>query len=90
VIVEWLMDVAASLWDWLLTSTPQEAEPPPWLLNNMGAINEVVTMGASVSYWVPIDVGMVVAVAVIGCWLFAMATHVVRLVISLFAGAGSV
>jgi hypothetical protein len=89
VIVEWFLGVLVSLVETLTSALP--AFPVPDWLSTLGSgIGSVITAAASMSYWLPFQVAIAVAVSWLACLAVAWGVKIVRIIGSfLTAGGGS-
>lgn len=88
-ILEWLMNLAASLWEALCGALP--ALPvPSWLSGGAAQVGSVMAKAAQLGNWVPFDVAGVVVASVVACLLAGVGVKVARIVASfLTVGGGS-
>ena len=88
-IVEWFLGVITTLLEAMIGALP-EFDVPGWLTSAGGAVAEVLSSAGAMSYWLPFDVLVPVAVTVLAAYAVGLAIKLARIVLSFFtAGGGS-
>lgn len=86
-IIEFLMTVAANVFDWLFSGLPPYT-PPDWLSGLSGAAAQVFSVASSMGVWFPATLVLTILGALLAVWLVSFGIKVARMAISLFTGGG--
>jgi hypothetical protein len=86
-ISEWLMALAANLFDWLTSNLPAYQEPA-WIGQLAGAAASLFQMAGSMGVWFPGALVLAVLLALLGFWLVGFGVKLARMVLSLVTGGG--
>lgn len=86
-IIEWLMGLAANLFDWMFSGLPPYT-PPDWITGLAGAVGQVFSVAGSMGVWFPAPLVLTILLALLTVWLISFGIKVIRLVVSLFTGGG--
>jgi hypothetical protein len=87
VIIEWLMSLAANLFDWMFSGLPAYT-PPTWITGLSGAVAQVFAVAGSMGVWFPAPLVLSILLALLTFWVVSFGIKVIRLVVSLFTGGG--
>jgi hypothetical protein len=88
-IVEWFLDALVSLLEALVSALPSFA-PPSWFGNSSSGFGQVFGVANSMGAWLPVGLGVTVALALLTCIVIGFSIKLVRIAASfLTAGGGS-
>lgn len=88
-IVEWLLSLATSLVEGLLSALPT-FNPPSWIADGASSVSSVLTTAGSLGHWVPLPLFGVVVAAVLTSLTVGLGIKIVRIVASFMTvGGGS-
>lgn len=86
-ILEFLMTVAANVFDWAFSGLPPYT-PPDWVAGVGTAAGSVFGMAGSMGVWFPASLVLIILAAMLAVWLVSFSVKVIRMAISLFTGGG--
>lgn len=86
-IVEWLLTIAANVFEWMFSGL-QPYEPPDWVTGVAGAAGQVFSMAGSMGVWFPAPLVLTILGALLAVWLVSFSIKVIRMAASLFTGGG--
>lgn len=86
-IVEFLMTLAANVFEWAFSGLPPYT-PPAWVTGVGSAAGSVFSMAGSMGVWFPASLVLTIVAALLAVWLVSFSVKVIRMAISLFTGGG--
>lgn len=86
-ILEWLMTLAANLFEWMFAGVPAYVAPS-WVSSLGGAAGQVFAMAGSMGVWFPAPLVLTILLALLAFWLVSFGIKITRIVISHFTGGG--
>lgn len=85
-IVEWFLNLCASLWESLCAALPV-VPVPSWVADGSAGVAQIIGMAATFGHWVPLSMFGVVVLGVVTCLVAGVGIKVARIVAS-FATLG--
>jgi hypothetical protein len=86
-LVQWVQDLFASGWHWLVSQINVPV-PPAWMESGVEAIDQLMYWGAQLAAWVPWQVAVAACMTVVGCIVAALTIRVLRIIASFVTGGG--
>ena len=86
-VVEFLMTVAANVFEWAFSGLPPYT-PPDWVGGIGSAAASVFGVAGSMGVWFPAQLVLTILAAMLAVWLVSFSVKVIRMAISLFTGGG--